>query len=145
MAVGAFFSWLLWITIGITFIFAYPIAAILDKTLGEEVGTVMTKSKMEKLFDNQLKTNLLEEQENRILKAALKLSKTPISEVMVAIEDCFMLDINTVIDREVSQLIYTKGYSRIPVYDGEKDKICGVLMAKDLILFNPDRDQMTIR
>lgn len=64
---------------------------------------------------------------------------------MVAIEDCFMLDINTVIDREVSQLIYTKGYSRIPVYDGEKDKICGVLMAKDLILFNPDRDQMTIR
>lgn len=140
VAVGAFFSWLLWITIGITFVFAYPIAAILDKTLGEEVGTVMTKSKMEKLFDNQLKTNLLEEQENRILKAALKLSKTPISEVMVSIEECFMLDINTVIDREVTQLIYTKGYSRIPVFDGTKDKICGVLMAKDLILFNPDRD-----
>ena len=142
---GSFFSWLLWITIAITFVFAYPIAAILDKTLGEEVGQVMTKSKMEKLFDNQLKTNMLEEQENRILKAALKLSKTPISDVMVDIQDCFMLDINTVIDREVTQLIYTKGYSRIPVFDGERDKICGVLMAKDLILFNPDRDQMTIK
>ena len=48
---GAYLSFLLWITIIVTFIIAYPIAAILDRVLGEEVGTVMTKSKMRKFFD----------------------------------------------------------------------------------------------
>ena len=50
---GAYLSWLLWITIVVTFIFAYPIAAILDKVLGEEVGVVMTKTKMKKFFEIQ--------------------------------------------------------------------------------------------
>ena len=49
--VGAMLSWLLWITIAITFVFSFPIAAILDKVLGEEVGVVMTKSKMKKFFE----------------------------------------------------------------------------------------------
>lgn len=64
---------------------------------------------------------------------------------MIAINDVYMLDINTVINREITEDIYTNGYSRIPIYDGDKSNITGVLMAKDLILFNPDRDQMTIK
>ena len=51
---GAYLSWLLWITICITFVIAYPIAAILDKILGEEeFGVVMTKQKMKKFFEIQ--------------------------------------------------------------------------------------------
>ena len=61
------------------------------------------------------------------------------------LDDIFSLDINTVIDREVSQLIYTKGFSRIPIYEGKRSNIVGVLMAKDLILFSPDRDKITIK
>ena len=49
---GAYLSWLLWLTVIITFVFSYPIAAVLDKVLGEEVGVVMTKSKMKKFFEN---------------------------------------------------------------------------------------------
>lgn len=64
---------------------------------------------------------------------------------MIDINTTFMLDLNTVINREITEQIYTEGYSRIPIYDGEKSNVMGVLMAKDLILFNPDRDQMTIR
>ena len=52
---GAYLSWLLWITIAVTFIFAFPIAAVLDKVLGEEEGSVMTKTKMKKFFESQLK------------------------------------------------------------------------------------------
>ena len=86
-------------------------------------------------------------QEHRILKASLDLKDKPISDVMVNISEVYMLDINTVINREVTQEIYTKGFSRIPVYDweGDRKEVVGVLMAKDLILFNPDRDQMTIK
>ena len=38
---------------------------------------------------------------------------------MVEIKDTYMLEINTVINREITQEIYMKGYSRVPVYDGE--------------------------
>ena len=145
VAAGAYLSWLLWIFLAITFIIAYPIAAILDKVLGEEVGTVMTKTKMKKFFAIQQDMKMIEDQEGRILRATLDLSTRPISEVMIKIEDSYMLDINTTINREITQEIYTKGFSRIPVYDGDRSNICGVLMAKDLILFNPDRDQMTIK
>lgn len=38
LAVGSFLAWLLWILIGLTFLIAFPIAAVLDKVLGAEVG-----------------------------------------------------------------------------------------------------------
>ena len=142
---GAYLSFLLWITITITFIIAYPIAAILNNVLGEEVGTVMTKSKMRKFFDIQEELNMIEDAEGKILKATLSLSQKQVSDIMIPIEEAFMLDINAIINREVTQEIYTQGYSRIPIYDGSRENIVGILMSKDLILFNPDRDQMSIK
>ena len=53
VVVGSYLSILLWITIAVTFVFAFPISAILDKVLDEEVGMVMTKTKMKKFFDIQ--------------------------------------------------------------------------------------------
>ena len=79
------------------------------------------------------------------MRATLELSNIPISQIMIPIDDIFSLDINTVIDREITQKIYTQGYSRIPIYEGKKTNIIGVLMAKDLILFSPDRDKITVK
>ena len=57
---GSYLSFLLWITIVVTFVFAFPIAAILDKVLGEEVGVVMTKSKLKKFFEIQEEMKIFE-------------------------------------------------------------------------------------
>ena len=100
---GAYLSWLLWITIAVTFVFAYPIAAILDKVLGEEVGAVMTRTKMKKFFEIQQDMKLIEDQEGKILRATLELSSRPISQVMKQNHEIFSLDINTVLDREQIQ------------------------------------------
>jgi metal transporter CNNM len=51
--------WFLYLSMGITFILAFPVSAILDKTLGEEVGTVLTKNKMKRLFEMYEKEKLL--------------------------------------------------------------------------------------
>lgn len=58
---GAYLAWLLWLTIGFTFIVSYPISAILDKILGDEVGTILTKSKMKKLFELQEQLEVVED------------------------------------------------------------------------------------
>ena len=83
---GAWLSPLLWVTIAITFVFSYPIAAILDKVLGEEVGTIMTKSKMKVFFENQQKNKMIEGDEGRILAATLDLKTRPINEVMIPLD-----------------------------------------------------------
>ena len=57
---------------------------------------------------------------------------------MTPIEDVYMLEINSVISRDLLVDIYTHGFSRIPVYENDRENVTGVLMAKDLILFNPD-------
>ena len=86
---------------------SYPIAAILDKVLGEEVGTVLTKSKMKKMFAIQQQMQAIEDQEGKILAGALELSTKPISEVMTPLDQVYMLELNTLINREVTQEIYT--------------------------------------
>ena len=45
---------------------------------------------------------MIEDQEGRILRATLDLSTRQISEVMVEIDKCFMLELNTIINREVT-------------------------------------------
>lgn len=64
---------------------------------------------------------------------------------MTPIEKSYMLDINTKIDKHLLREIYLQGYSRIPVYEGMRSNIVGILMARDLILINPDETLITIR
>mmetsp|Transcript_27461 Transcript_27461/g.36728 ORF Transcript_27461/g.36728 Transcript_27461/m.36728 type:complete len:167 (+) Transcript_27461:552-1052(+) len=105
----------------------------------------MNKTKMKKFFEKQRDIGMIDDDEGRILRAALELQTKEIENVMLPIDNAYMLEINTVINREVTQEIYTAGYSRIPIYEGNKNNIIGVLMTKDLILFNPDRDQLTVK
>ena len=82
--------------------------------------------------------------EAKILKAALNLKDQNITTIMKKIDDVFMLELGTVINRQTLGEIYKKGYSRIPVFQGERSNIVGILMAKDLILLNPDRDHYAL-
>lgn len=56
-----------------------------------------------------------------------------------------MLEINTKIDNNAIKEIYKRGYSRIPVYEHSKDNIIGILMARDLLLINPDKIDISLK
>jgi len=64
---------------------------------------------------------------------------------MTKIEDVYMLEINTYLDHRVLREIYSKGFSRVPVYENTKDNIVGILMTRDLILINPDKALITLK
>jgi len=51
LPLSAAFVWLLYIFMALTFVISFPFAAILDKCLGEEVGNVLSKSKMKRMFE----------------------------------------------------------------------------------------------
>ena len=59
---------------------------------------------------------------------------------MTPLADVFTLSRSEVLDFEQMKEIYASGYTRIPVYAGRKDRIVGVVFAKDLILVDPNDD-----
>ena len=56
-----------------------------------------------------------------------------------------MLEINTPLDHRMLREIYSKGYSRIPIYEKTKNNIVGILMTRDLILVNPDKALISLK
>jgi len=64
---------------------------------------------------------------------------------MTPIENAYMLDISTQLNHKTLREIYSKGFSRIPIFDRSKDNVVGVLMTRDLILINPDKGVITLK
>lgn len=64
---------------------------------------------------------------------------------MTPIDEVFMLEISTKLDPATLREVYSRGYSRIPVYDRRRDNIIGILMSRDLILVNPDKALLTLK
>ena len=100
---------------------------------------------MKQLFKIYEDQNLLESHERKILDGALDLRDKQIREVMTPLEKVYMLDIDTLLDKDLLKEIYSKGYSRIPIYEGHREKIVSVLLSRDLILIKPEKRKITIR
>ena len=79
------------------------------------------------------------------MQAALDLEKKTAADIMTKIEDTYMLDINTKLDQETLREVYSKGFSRIPVYEGSKNNIIGILMSRDLILINAENYTISLK
>ena len=62
-----------------TYIIAKPISVILDFALGEELGYILSKSKMKRLFEIYEKDKVLGAQEMRILSATLEMVEKNVS------------------------------------------------------------------
>ena len=84
--------------------------------------------------------NRLAADEVNIISGALKLSKIKVSNIMTHINDVFMLPYNTILNFETMTLINNTGYSRIPVYEGDRNNVVGILFTKDLAFTDPDNN-----
>lgn len=82
--------------------------------------------------------NDLDKDEVNIISGALELRKKTVAQVMTHLEDAFMLSIDAVLDFETVSEIMKSGFSRIPVYEGERHNVQKLLLIKDLALIDPD-------
>ena len=58
--------------------------------------------------------------------------------LILGIQDCYMLPLKSCLNFETVSEIREQGYSRIPVYDGDRNNILHILFAKDLMFIDPD-------
>jgi magnesium and cobalt transporter len=75
---------------------------------------------------------LIEPESRLMLEGVLRMADMTAGDVMVPTPRMDLLDINADYDELLGVVIDT-AHSRFPVYDGERDNIIGILMAKDLL------------
>ncbi|CAJ0577395.1 unnamed protein product, partial [Mesorhabditis spiculigera] len=82
--------------------------------------------------------------ELRIAVGAMEISDKTVSDVMTRIDDVFMLHNDTVLNTKAVAEILRMGYTRIPIYSGDRNNVVSLLFVKDLALLDPD-DNFTIQ
>lgn len=119
---------------------SYPLSLILDLILGKEYGLIYSNNGLKELLTIHAQSNKSELRNDslNILHGAMDYGDKYVRNSMKKIEDCFTLNINEIITKDLLHKIWDSGFSRIPIYEEDKRNIVGVLLVKDLILINPD-------
>ncbi|MFT5037016.1 MAG: metal transporter CNNM [Candidatus Azotimanducaceae bacterium] len=114
---------------------AYPIAYVLDRMLGAEMPTMYSKGEIMQIISEHEDSehSPIDEDEERIIHGALRFSHLRVREVMTEVENVMMFDEHQRLTKEFFRQITDEGFSRYPVYSGNRTNVVGVLFAKDLL------------
>lgn len=104
----------------------------------------MTRDEIAYMLTNSEQT--LEAEEIEMLQGIFSLDKLVAREVMVHRTDIFMVDINDAREIIICDIL-KQVYSRIPVYDDDRDKIIGIIHTKSLLsaAYEQGFDQVNLR
>jgi magnesium and cobalt transporter len=91
-----------------------------------------SKAELIKTLAEAENRELIEPQSRAMLEGVLRMADMTAGDVMVPAPRMDRLDITADYDELLNTVIET-AHSRFPVYDGQRDNIIGILMAKDLL------------
>ncbi|CAM9443864.1 unnamed protein product, partial [Ectocarpus fasciculatus] len=124
----------------VLFFAAYPLGLMLDYALGEDLGTIHSRRELTTLLDLHVKHGAVDIESGNMLSGALKFREMTVQEVMTPASEAFMVPLSETLNYALMKKIFRAGYSRIPVYDNDRNDIVGIILAKDLMLIQPQDD-----
>ena len=80
--------------------------------------------------------------ESRIIKGALDLRDKVARDAFVPLDSVFMLEDTTLLDSTTMATINERGHSRIPVFNGTRENIVGVVIVKSIIAVDPEDKEL---
>ncbi|KFN90498.1 putative CBS domain-containing hemolysin [Tetragenococcus muriaticus PMC-11-5] len=95
----------------------------------DDEDSKMTRDEMRYMMETE---GVFEDEELSMLQGVFSLDTKVAREVMVPRTDAYMVDINDSVS-EVIDDILKQNYSRIPIFNEEKDKVVGILHTKNLL------------
>eukprot|EP00227_Mantoniella_beaufortii_P011748 CAMPEP_0197579642 /NCGR_PEP_ID=MMETSP1326-20131121/3606_1 /TAXON_ID=1155430 /ORGANISM="Genus nov. species nov., Strain RCC2288" /LENGTH=829 /DNA_ID=CAMNT_0043143169 /DNA_START=215 /DNA_END=2704 /DNA_ORIENTATION=- len=142
--IGANTVWIVKIFMILMYVVAFPISIVLDRALGRDIGQVYSQDELHKLIrihienpDAQEESGLNRDDGN-LLTGALEYKDKMVRDVMTTLDKVFMVESHTRLTFQVLMDIYKSGFTRIPIYEIDRQNIVGILFTKDLILIDPD-------
>lgn len=112
-----------------------PIAWILDHVLGDELPNIYSKHELAMLIaEHEGNPEAeLDSDEKRIIQGALRFSDRKVVDVMTPRTVAHMLPADSEITEALLLQIKEEGYSRIPLFEENRDTISGFLHVRDLL------------
>jgi putative hemolysin len=87
---------------------------------------------------------IFNETEQELIHSVFEFADTPVKAVMVPRTEIHALDVHASL-AEVAKSFVESGFSRIPVYDGELDRIIGILYNKDVFKALEEKSEFRVR
>ena len=81
---------------------------------------------------------MLSRYEVLLIHGALEARRICAGDLAIPLRRCFMLSRHEHLTMDRMAEILGSGHSRVPVFDGERRNVCGILLVKQLIVINPD-------
>jgi magnesium and cobalt transporter len=106
--------------------------SIFDRLVEFVVPGPDSKDELIETLADAEKRELIEPESRAMLEGVIRMADMTAGDVMVAAPRMDMADIEAPYD-ELLALVIDTGHSRFPVYEGKRENIIGILMAKDLL------------
>ncbi len=119
----------------------YPLIKILEyflkgvnKLIGTKKISIITKEELETIVKASEEEGSIKEMEKKMIQRVFDFESTTVGDVMTRKKSMVLVSSDMQI-KDVLQLPTTKMYSRLPVYEKNKDDITGILYLKDMLKF----------
>lgn len=126
------FSGAVFVFLKIIHIIAIPFYGLQKLVLKNKEVNKITEDDLEDIVDTMEDQGMLDSENASIIHGALNISERTVNDILVPRVDIVALPV-TATEKDIKDLFIECQYSRIPVYDGDKDNIVGVLNFKDFV------------
>jgi putative hemolysin len=108
--------------------------AVLRLFGGSEAGgtTFISEEEVKSLIREGAAKGIFDETEKQLIHSVFEFVDTPVKAVMIPRTEIHAIEVNAT-SEEVLKSFVESGFSRIPVYEGELDRVIGILYYKDVL------------
>ena len=99
----------------------------------------MTEGELRTIVDVSVEDGVIEKEEKSMINNVVDFGDSKAKDVMVPRADMALVSVDATFD-EVFEIFNEEHYSRLPVYDDNKDTVIGIVYLKDLFFFQNQND-----
>ena len=111
-----------------------PHRSLLDRLTQALLGEPATRDELLHVLREAAERNLIDRESLDMIEGVLQVSEMKVREIMVPRSQMEVVDKN-VAPEVYLPMVIESGHSRFPVVDGDKDKVVGILLAKELLRY----------
>lgn len=109
-----------------------------------EGASFITVEEVKSLIQEGAAKGIFNETEKELIHSVFEFADTPVKAVMIPRPEIHAIEVNVSLS-EVAKSFVDSGFSRIPVYEGELDRIIGILYNKDVFKALQEKSDFRIR
>ena len=111
-----------------------PHRSLLDRLTQALLGEPATRDELLHVLREAAERDLIDRESLDMIEGVLQVSEMKVREIMVPRSQMEVVDKN-VAPEAYLPIVIESGHSRFPVVDGDKDKVVGILLAKELLRY----------